>query len=366
MGELAPLGVGMQVRGELLEAEGREVADVVLAADRVVRAHPGSLLSVPANEARVIVVRPPLPERCRDERLRSLLGSCDRGMAFVDASDYGSGGEAIQAAIDAVSVRGGRVYLPAAEWRVKKGIVLPPTGVVLWGDGVPGTQVHASAGDLAPGEPVIRYDAAAPASHHGIECMQVSRSDAGPVLRFAPAGAQRWAHCWMRDVFLLSGGMTHPLVEMRGVLGGYMKGVTMCGGSWCLVLTGSHYDVGALRVYLDGTQAGGILIDQGGNHELTSIRIEECVGPGLRIQNAENIGGRGLWFEGKRTSPAIDVANSTGVHLERVAIGGSVTAPDSPVQIDSLCRDVRVRGYVGEYPKPPVGLHGPWRLDVAV
>jgi hypothetical protein len=101
--------------------------------------------------------------------------------------------------------------------------------------------------------------------------------------------------------------LSWAVTRIEGLLHGVFDTVSIRGGVTALRLLGSHFTTINLHTTLDSEQINAIDV-QAGNITMISTRIEACDGGyGLRLNNCHNAILDGIWFEGKRTHPRIEI-----------------------------------------------------------
>lgn len=300
----------------------------------------------------------------------------DSADAFFNVKDYGATGlndqddrPAIQAAIDAAAdAHGGTVYFPPGEYSIRTlGIVLPRNGyplsslsgnIKLVGAGVNATSLTDS-GYLDPTLPMIRY-AATPTleSAAGLELrsMTIARSSDGRIFSHVkPTGDvvyERLIRCTFQDLYLrgkvatASPAPTATLLYIDGGIQCQFLNVSLDGGALAVNFKDcSHMYAAGLYTGVDTYAQAGILIDGGGNHVL-HCRVEGTNGGyGIKLTgNTDNNLLIGPTFEGKATSPQIDIDSANNTLIQAPAIAGPNTTGLSGIRCRADSRNVRVVG----------------------
>ncbi|MBV9111184.1 MAG: hypothetical protein JO306_17390, partial [Gemmatimonadetes bacterium] len=284
--------------------------------------------------------------------------------------DFGAAGDgiindtpAIQKAIDTATMdplaRGGVVYFPPGEYRIKHpGLVLPRGKIVaLVGAGPTVTSLHASPGLLGRDEPLLRWDGVKgkPTPFFRLQGIQLSRSDDGPVLTYAkPRSEQvheRLVHAVFEDVYFRAatagaGSLNGDTVVLDGLLNCALRDVAIHGGNVGLVLQeSSHCVIENFRTD-DRSLNLAIRVIGGGNHVFVNTRIESTMGlSGIQVESgAANLLFDGLYFEGKKTSPQINILDAHGVTILSPALATPTVSGAFGLHVSARATNVRVIG----------------------
>ncbi|MFN0213153.1 MAG: glycosyl hydrolase family 28-related protein [Saprospiraceae bacterium] len=105
--------------------------------------------------------------------------------------------------------------------------------------------------------------------------------------------------------------LSRAATRIEGMLNCVLDTVSINGGVTALRLEGSHFTTINLHTTDDHSQVNAIDVD-GRNATMISTRIEACEGGyGLRLNNSHNVVLEGIWFEGKRTHPRIEIMDGS-------------------------------------------------------
>lgn len=271
---------------------------------------------------------------------------------------------AIQAAIDAATTatgaRGGVVYFPPGEYSIESpGLVLPRgKALALVGAGPDATALHASGTLLSSTQPLIRWNSTTgvATSFFRLQNLQLSRSNDGPVLVYAKPSNNQVSERLVQAVFenvyfrakTASGGsVTADTVVLDGALNCALRDVAVHGGNVGLVLAEcSHCLVENLRTDGDFSVNVGMRVIGGGNHVFSNVRIESTNGgAGVQLESGTtNLVFDGVYFEGKKTTPQINIASAEGVTILGPALATPTVSNAVGLRVAGSATNVRMIG----------------------
>lgn len=316
----------------------------------------------------------------------------ESGQVF-NVKAYGAKGDgmtndttAIQAAINAASTaesllasdpnypyrrlgRGGIVFFPPGEYSIRApGLELPRNkNLALMGSGTDATGVSAPSGALGSNVPVVRWASVAQQSvpYFRMESLTLGRSDDGPVLIHAQPTDdmlhERLIDAEFRHVQFRSSGnsaTSADTVRISGGLNCHFEDISVFGGAVGFVLAySSHCIIENFRTAIDASLYAGLRIIGGGNHVLSQIRIEATNG-GFGIQmdgGAVNIQIHGVYFEGKKTNPQINIENAATITILHPALAFPSVTNVTGLRCSPSARNVRVIGGVAADFTPQAG-----------
>ncbi|HYH83014.1 MAG TPA: glycosyl hydrolase family 28-related protein [Longimicrobium sp.] len=276
---------------------------------------------------------------------------------------------AIQAAIDAATTatgaRGGIVFFPPGEYRIESpGLVLPRgKTLALVGAGPDATALHATAGLLSSTEPLVRWNftTGVTTTFFRLQDLQLSRSDEGPVLVYAKPSnnqvSERLAQAVFENVYFRAktasapGGATADTVAIDGAINCAFRDVAVHGGNVGLVLSAcSHCLVENFRTDIDFSVNVGMRVIGGGNHVFSNVRVESTNGgAGVQLESGTtNLVFDGLYFEGKKTTPQINIASAEGVTILGPALATPTVSNAVGLRVAGSATNVRVIGGIAK------------------
>jgi hypothetical protein len=288
--------------------------------------------------------------------------------------DFGAKGDGSQDDVPAIrkAIRaaikgprsGGVVYFPPGEYRIESTLVLPRgKTLALVGAGPEVTALHASAGLLPGNEPLLQWDFTprTKTSFFRLQGMQLSRSDDGPVLRYVkPTNnvlKERLLNAVFEDVYFRApsanvGSVNGDTVLLDGLLNCTLRDVAIFGGNVGMVLIeSSHCVIENFRTDIDFSLNTGIRVIGGGNHVFINTRIESTNGgAGIQLEHGTtNLLFDGLCFEGKRTSPQINILDTHGVTILSPALATPPVDGAFGLRVGARARNVRVIGGLAKH-----------------
>lgn len=306
----------------------------------------------------------------------------DEGGEVFNVKAYGAKGDgatddtaAIQATINAAATaetlptsdpdypyrrlgRGGIVYFPPGEYAIRApGLELPrQKTLALVGAGPGASSISATPGALPSNTPMIRWAFTAKQSveYFRMEGLALGRSDDGPVLVhsqptddlvFERLILAVFRHVYFRSSANTAGGA--ETVRIAGALSCHFEDISVYGGGTGFVLVkSSHCLIQNFRTDIDSSLYSGMRIIGGGNHVLNDIRIEATNGgAGIQLEGGTaNLQIHGVYFEGKKTTPQINVEDAFTITILHPALAYPSVANATGLRVSGSARNVRVIG----------------------
>ena len=261
---------------------------------------------------------------------------------------------AIQAAIDdaaAITETGRKVivYIPTGIYQTRRSLVIPRIGwpgtgsLSIVGDGVNNTR-FADSGYLAVNAPMWTFDSTpdTATAYMTFSDMSWSRSGDGKIFEHLQLTddeiTERLIRCTFKNLHIrgktsTTGSTTTPLLHIQGGIECPFYNVWGDGGQiWAHFENCSHMYTYGFGTSTDTYSKNGFLISGGGNNIFSGVRIEGTDG-GYGVKLTSGRGGfvagnnvfiGGPTFEGKRTTPMIDLDACSGTTIINSATGSTI------------------------------------------
>lgn len=260
---------------------------------------------------------------------------------------------AIQAAVDAAAdlATSGRrvvVYFPKGVYQTRSSIVIPRIGwpstgsISFLGDGVNNTQ-FADSGYLPVGSPMWTFDATpdTATAYMSFSDMSWSRSGDGKIFEHLQLTddeiTERLIRCTFKNLHIrgkssTTGVLTKELLHIQGGIECNFENVWGDGGQiWAHFEDCSHMYTHGFGTTTDTYSKNGFLVSGGGNHIFEGVRIEGTDGGyGIKHDIGRDLVGPvnvvyvgGPTYEGKRTTPMLDLTAGNGTTIINPAMGST-------------------------------------------